>query len=980
MAYDGELRFNTSVDTKGFKKGLENIGSIAQTGLTAISGFAQVGIEGVAEFASISGKAITESVSLTVNAMKEVGQAAYNLSRSAINIGKTFESSMSQVAATMGITKETIDENGVKPFDVLSEAARKAGAETQYKASQAAEALNYLALAGYTATQAAEALPAVLNLAAAGGLELQYAADLATDAMSALGIVANNQNLTDFGDSMAKAAQKSNTSVGQLGEAILTVGGTAKDLAGGTTELNTALGIFANAGVKGAEGGTALRNIMLAMTPTTDKAVKAFDKLKVSAYDATTGSLRSLNETFMDLNKAMVGMSQKERTEVLNDIFNKVDLKSASAMLAACASSTEELGNAFAYAGVPTERLTEFLDEFSKGTYNAMTEEQFLATMTEQFGVTTEKADAIYSAFVTQLNGVQWEKLYNEIENCDGAMQDMAETMNDNLEGDIKIWNSALEGFGVSFYESISDTLRATVQEATKWIGQLNEAFNTYGLSGVAEEIPEIIMEIMKNAYLEIPQAVDIATEIVAVIGDGIKKNTQMLKVYGSTIITKLAEGFIDNFNVFYDVGFSVLSALTSGIAEDSNKISDATEKLVTGISATLQNNIPSLLKSGEKILISITNGIKKSLPTVDNSIRSILSTMFDMFTADTPLLLETGFEITANILDGMISNTSEIDAAVTQLTADIGAVITDNLPIILQSGFNVLMSLLRGIKDNLPLIVDTAVDIVIALADFISQNVDELIDVSMEIITMLCNELLTADNLDKLLNAALEILNGIAQGISDNLPQLIDTATQIISELVWYLNTKENQDNLISAAGEIVGIIINGAIDSADEIVDFVAALFVELGKAVYQFKWEDVGKALSEGIISGMLGVEFDWDDYLDNFAQYWTMGFSEPKQATLRDSLISGQQAINTDEIASRMEMAVSYNQAELTTAISSANEPLKNIKEDIQSGFENALNNANLDGDTNVTVNIGQEKIETIVISAIDKYNARTGGRY
>ena len=423
MAYDGKLQFNTAIDTAGFLKGIENISSIAKSGIGTIGNFAQTGIQGIVSLSASSAEAIKSSVTATVDAMKAVAKEAAELSKKAIEIGKGFESSMSQVAATMGIPKDTINESGVKPFDILSEAAKECGATTQFSASQAAEALNYLALAGYTAEQAADALPSVLNLAAAGGLELQYAADLATDAMAALGITANNQNLTEFGDKMAKAAQKSNTSVGQLGEAILTVGGTAKELAGKTTELNTALGILANVGIKGSEGGTALRNIMLAMTPTTDKAVEAFDRLNVSAYDATTGALRPLNDTFKDLNKAMSGMTSKEKTETLNAIFNKVDLKSASAMLSACASSTEELGTAFNYAGVPTERLTEFLDEFSKGTFNAMTQEQFLEAATNQFGVSAEKADAVYSAFVTQLNGVSWENLYNEIENCDGAME-----------------------------------------------------------------------------------------------------------------------------------------------------------------------------------------------------------------------------------------------------------------------------------------------------------------------------------------------------------------------------------------------------------------------------------------------------------------------------------------------------------------------------------------------------------------------------
>ena len=157
--------------------------------------------------------------SLAGGALKGVGTAVGaataavgGLAAAAIKVGSGFESSMSQVAATMGITTDEIA-NGSADFELLSQAAKDAGATTAFSASQAAEALNYLALAGYDAQTAADALPAVLNLAAAGGMDLAYASDLATDAMAALGIEASNENLTKFGDQMAKTASKANTSV-----------------------------------------------------------------------------------------------------------------------------------------------------------------------------------------------------------------------------------------------------------------------------------------------------------------------------------------------------------------------------------------------------------------------------------------------------------------------------------------------------------------------------------------------------------------------------------------------------------------------------------------------------------------------------------------------------------------------------------------------------------------------------------------------
>ena len=142
MAFDGTLKFDTAIDQSGFKTGISNLGSIAKAGMAAV----------------------TTAVTAATGAISALG--GYSIS-----VGKDFESSMAQVIATMGITKDTI-QDGVNSYDLLKESAAAAGESTVFSASEAADALNYLALAGYDAAKAADALPAVLNLAAAGGMDL----------------------------------------------------------------------------------------------------------------------------------------------------------------------------------------------------------------------------------------------------------------------------------------------------------------------------------------------------------------------------------------------------------------------------------------------------------------------------------------------------------------------------------------------------------------------------------------------------------------------------------------------------------------------------------------------------------------------------------------------------------------------------------------------------------------------------------------
>ena len=411
--------------------------------------------------------------SAVINGVKKLADGVKQLVAGAISVGSDFESGMSLVASTMGMTTEEI-ENGSEAYEKLEQAAKDAGNSTQFSATQAAEALNYMALAGYDADKAVETLPTVLNLAAAGGMDLATASDMVTDSMSALGDSAGTTE--SFVDKMAKTSQKSNTSVQQLGEAILTVGGTAKDLAGGVTEANTVLGIFADNGVKGAEGGTALRNVILSLTAPTDKAKDKIDGLGLKIFDAH-GNMRPLNETFKDLDKILGDMNQGEKTEVLNTIFNKTDLKSVNALLANC--------------------------------------------------------------------GQRFDELSGYIDNADGAAENMAATMNDNLQGKVTILKSGLEGLGIAAYEKFENPLKNAVTNITNTIGdlqgnltngELSDALDrvAIGFGNLVEKASEIAVEALPKVLDALGWIMDNGDTIKSVligigVGFGVFKVAQII-------------------------------------------------------------------------------------------------------------------------------------------------------------------------------------------------------------------------------------------------------------------------------------------------------------------------------------------------------------------------------------------------------------------------------------------------------------------
>ena len=281
---------------------------------------------------------------VVVDAFGQMMNAGLGFLQSVIEEGMGFDTAMGQVSATLLRTREDFDNEivSVNGFTgSLRDLAKKLGATTKFTATQAGEGLNYMALAGYKAQKSAEMLPKVLDLAAAGAMDLGTASDMVTDAQTALGI--SMEDMTAFIDQMAKTASSSNTSVSQLGDALLSIGATGRQVKGGFTELNTVLGVLANNGIKASEGGNMLRRLLTNLTTAEGEAKEQLDKLGVSVYDAQD-NLRDLPSIFLDLDNAMSRLTDKERTKAISDIFGQYSLAGANALLKTSAESWEELG------------------------------------------------------------------------------------------------------------------------------------------------------------------------------------------------------------------------------------------------------------------------------------------------------------------------------------------------------------------------------------------------------------------------------------------------------------------------------------------------------------------------------------------------------------------------------------------------------------------------------------------------------------
>lgn len=442
-----------------------------------------------------AGGGISKGFKVATAAIAAATTAVAAFAGASVKTGAEFDKSMSQVAATMGYTVEELNTEGSEAAQTLAtlrDFAMDMGSKTAFSATQASEALNYMALAGYDAETSMSMLPNVLNLAASGGMELAAASDMVTDAQSALGL--SLEETGEMVDMMAAAASKSNTSVSQLGEAILTIGGTAKLMSGGTAELSTALGILADNGIKGAEGGTHLRNVLLSLSAPTDEAAGMLARLGVNAVDAN-GDMLPLQDIMQQLSSSLEGLGEAEKAEIISSIFNKTDIAAVNALLNTSVDRWEELGAAIedsegaaeAMAAVQLDNLAGDITLFKSALEGAkiLISDGLTPTLRSfvQFG--TEGLTRITDAF--------------KADGLSGAMEAFGDILNDGLNMIVEMAPQIVQAavtLLLTFAQGIIDNLPTTIQTIIDIIVE-NLPILIQGaiqlVAGLVAALPEII-------------------------------------------------------------------------------------------------------------------------------------------------------------------------------------------------------------------------------------------------------------------------------------------------------------------------------------------------------------------------------------------------------------------------------------------------------------------------------------------------------
>ena len=342
---------------------------------------------------------VGDKISSVGTSLMPVTTAITALGTAAVKTASDFDSAMSQVAAVSGATGDDLE--------TLREKAREMGAQTKFSASEAAEAMNYMAMAGWKTEEMLNGIEGIMNLAAASGEDLATTSDIVTDALTAFGLSAADS--THFADVLAAASSNANTNVSMMGETFKYCAPIAGALGFSVEDTAEAIGLMANSGIKSTQAGTALRTIMNNLAGDVTICGSAIGEVTIATTNAD-GSMRGLSEILADCRTAFAGLTESEQAAAAEALVGK----------------------------------------------NAM------------------------SGFLSLMNAApaDIDKLSNAIANCNGISQEMAETMQDNLAGQLTILKSALEELAISFGEMLMPTIRSIVsalQSFVDWLNSMDE-------------------------------------------------------------------------------------------------------------------------------------------------------------------------------------------------------------------------------------------------------------------------------------------------------------------------------------------------------------------------------------------------------------------------------------------------------------------------------------------------------------------------
>lgn len=747
------LELDTSKFKSGFRSAISDLRVFQASGATT-----EQKLKGLSSAFSTVGGGLTKGLTLPL-----VGVGA-----ASVGVATKFESAMSQVAATMGITTKQI-KNGNKDFENLQKTALNMGATTKYTASEAAEGLNILAQAGLSANESIKAIPTVLSLASAGAMSLDSAATYVTASVKGFGD--SMDNAQKYADLMAKGATLANTDVRGLGEALSGVSATANNYKQSVDSTTLSLLRLAEQNITGGEASTMLARAMADIYTPTSKAKKALDELGISAYDGS-GKARDFNDVVDELSKAFAGMSDEEANATKNQIFTTYGMNAFNKMTAATTKTVDKFKTGLKDAtGSAAQQAETQLDNL-KGSLT------LLQSALEGAGIVIGQRLTPYIRKLSDIINV----LVTKFNNLTDAQQDMIVKIGLVVAaiGPVMLIMSKLFKF-VSMAVTAFKTFGTTLQTIKTSIDLVRAGYA--GLAMQMGGIPAIISSLMAGFRgMLVP-----VLSVVAVIG---------VLVAAFVTLWKTNETFRNKI-------VSVFDEVKTKIGESINNIKETLSKLNVDFSGVI-NSLKSLWIGFCNIIAPLFTNAFKGVATVIESVMTIIEgivqTAVGIINGDVDLFTKGIGTIFSGLLTGITGLASNILSLVGELGANIlSALGLEDIAEVFQTFFETISE----IFEQIPEVVNSTFEIV---GGFFTETLPEFIDSAVETIQGFADNVVAffTETIPEAFNSFVELVGGIVDSfiefftvtipeafmsfVTVTLPNAINSMITFFNQIPYYL------------------------------------------------------------------------------------------------------------------------------------------------------------------------------------------------
>ena len=819
-------------------------------------------------------------------AFDTIAGGAKTLVSSVVSTGMAFESSMSNVQALSGATGAD--------FEALSAKAQEMGAKTKFSASEAADAMGYMAMAGWNAKDMLNGIEGVMNLAAASGEDLASVSDIVTDAMTAFGLAADGTtkgvaNATYFADTLAATAASANTNVGLMGETFKYVGTMAGSLGYSIEDVSLAIGLMANRGLKGSMAGTSLNSVMTRLATNTSGAREAIEKLGVKFYDSS-GNARALGDVMTELRDATKGMNNEQKTALANTVAGMEAQKGLLAIL----NATDD----------------------------------------------------------------EYNSLADSIKNSTGAAQKQADVKMDNLYGDVTRLKSAWDGLSIKIYTAVNalgkskdglGSMRSVVQSVTDIVNKtadavenLSNAYTTSGLSGVVAEVNKMLSgtsDGVKNVGAAI-------AGIGAVVGanaffssgtwSAVSKGIDVVNGGFGVLVSSVAssaKGFKKSASSFLPFEVNIrksIASMRSDFRQSSKWISslgEATSQSLQAVSsrfATTGGNVKSTLDGISGHVRSFGDNLARNMWDKVNNITTPLKQMsqkastilkpFSMVGSVVGKALSTVAGAAVNLGVKTASGLTKIMglalkalmpaalvaaalAGIGLLYSQFGTQIDQMLSMAQAKGPQIITNLVNGISSRLPDLIQQGGKLVSDLLDTITANLPAVLNGGVTLVQSLVSGLISAlpslatsatnmistllvgiaSALPSLIVSGMQLLLALAQGIANNLPTLINSAVTAISTFAQ--GFIQNLPTILTLAAQIIGTLAQGLISAIPQLISAIPQVVSSMIDTIMSTDWLAVGSqivsAIGEGIFGGLSGIGGKIGNFFGSISDWFAGG---------------------------------------------------------------------------------------------------------